>query len=85
MGAINGAAIASGMQAERLRTLRGEGPLGESPEVREGSLLVGPTRFLSVAPAEPMGMRSLLRFEPEHAARLYEAGHRDARDQRAGL
>jgi hypothetical protein len=30
-------------------------------------------------------MRSLLRFEPEHAIRLLEAGYRDARDQLGGL
>jgi NTE family protein len=64
-----------------LRTLRGEGPLGNASELNGGALTIGPTRFLSVAPAEPMGMRSLLRFEPEHATRLFEAGYRDARDQ----
>ncbi len=68
-----------------LRTLRGEGPLSEAADTSEGALTVGPTRFLAVAPAEPMGMRSLLRFEPEHAARLFEDGYRDARDQLGAL
>ncbi len=67
-----------------LLTLQGEAPLGEArPEGRP--IMLGQTRLLPVSPAKPLGLHSLLHFEPKQTELLFEAGYNDARDQLSNL
>jgi NTE family protein len=67
-----------------LLTLQGEAPLGEARP--EGTpIMLGQTRLLPVAPAKPLGLHSLLHFEPKQTELLFEAGYSDARDQLSSL
>jgi hypothetical protein len=47
--------------------------------------MLGQTRLLPVAPAKPLGLHSLLHFEPKQTELLFEAGYSDARDQLSSL
>ena len=67
-----------------LLTLQGEAPLGEL-RPRHSPISLGQTRLFPVAPTKPLGMHSLLHFEPKQTEFLYQAGYQDARDQLSNL
>ena len=67
-----------------LLTLQGEAPLGEA-RPQQSPIAIGQTRLFPVAPAKPLGMHSLLHFEPKQTELLFEAGYHDARDQLSNL
>ena len=50
-----------------------------------GSLTIGDTRICTVAPAEMMGISSILNFRASHTQPLLDAGYADAREQLGGF
>jgi len=63
-----------------LLMLNGKPPLGETLH-QERPITIGATRFLPVAPAEPLGLHSLLHFDPSQTQMLFDAGYQDAHEQ----
>jgi len=67
-----------------LLALHERAPLAEA-RFRKGPIVLGQTRLLPVAPAQPLGLHSLLHFDPKQTAMLFDAGYDDARDQLSHL